>query len=304
LPPRTNRPFSETEVCTDWGELLFANGCGDLKPLNDNGGAAMINLSRFSLEGKTALITGGSRGIGRATALGFAEAGADIIVSSRKMEDLEKVADEIKSLGRKALPVAAHVGRMENIKALIEVALVQFGKIDILVNNAGTGPMYHTCLEAEERLWDAIFNLNLKGLYFLSQAVARVMKGEGGGKIINVASIDGFTPQENVGIYSISKAGVIMATKSMALELAPYNIRVNAIAPGAIDTKLLNQMWALLPETERKKEKGTFSQGIPMKRIGNPGEIVGAMIYLASDASSYMTGETVLIDGGVILRGL
>ena len=261
----------------------------------------MINLSRFSLEGNVALITGGSRGIGRATALAFAEAGADVVVSSRKIEDLEKVASEIRELGRKALPVAAHMGRMENIKMLIETVMAEFGKIDILVNNAATAPAYASCLDAEERLWDAIINLNLKGLYFLSQAVARVMKEQGGGKIINVSSIDGYKPQENVGIYSIAKAAVIMVTKSMARELARYNIRVNAIAPGAIDTKMLNNLWADLSENQQKEARNAVSSKTPVQRLGNRDEIAGAMIYLASDASSFMTGETILIDGGAML---
>ncbi len=261
----------------------------------------MINLSRFSLEGKVALVTGGSRGIGQATAVAFAQAGAHIVISSRNLGDLEKVADEIRGIGRKALPVAAHMGRLENVNMLVERAMAEFGKIDILVNNAGTAPAYANCLDAQERLWDSIMNLNLKGLYFLSQAAARVMKTRGVGKIINVASIDGFKPQENVGIYSISKAAVIMVTKSMALELAPYNIRVNAIAPGAIDTKMLNNMWANLPEAQKGLARNAVSTKTPLGRIGMPDEIAGAMIYLASDASSYMTGETILIDGGAML---
>lgn len=261
----------------------------------------MIDLSRFSLEGKVALVTGGSRGIGQATAVAFAQAGAHVVLCSRNLEDLEKVAHEIRGIGRKALPVAAHMGRLENVRMLVETTMAEFGKIDIVVNNAGTAPVYASCLDAEERLWDSIMNLNLKGLYFLSQAAARVMKAQGGGRIINVASIDGYKPQENVGIYSISKAAVIMVTKSMALELAPYNIRVNAIAPGAIDTKMLNNMWANLPEARKTLAKKAVSAGTPLGRIGIPDEIAGAMIYLASDASSFMTGETILIDGGAML---
>ena len=133
----------------------------------------MVNLSRFSLEGRVALVSGGSRGIGRATALGLAEAGADVVVSSRKLPDLEKVADEIRALGRRALPVAVHAARMEDINRLVEMVVAQFGTIDILVNNAGTNPAMATALDADERLWDTIVNLNLKGLYFLGQAAVR-----------------------------------------------------------------------------------------------------------------------------------
>jgi len=261
----------------------------------------MVNLSRFSLEGKVALVTGSSRGIGRATALGFAQAGADVVVASRKLEDLEKVASEIRRVGRKALPVAAHVGRMEDIRRLVETAKAEFGRIDILVNNAGTSPAMATVLDAEERLWDAVMNLNLKGLYFLSQAAGRVMKEHGGGKIINVSSMDGYRPEYMVGPYSIAKAAVVMATKSMALELAPYNIRVNAIAPGPVSTRILDSHWFHLPEKEAKAQKGEFAKTVPLQHIAEPDEIVGAMIYLASDASSFTTGATIIIDGGCLL---
>ncbi|MBW2092680.1 MAG: SDR family oxidoreductase [Deltaproteobacteria bacterium] len=244
-----------------------------------------MDLSRFSLEDKVALITGGSRGIGRATALGFAQAGADVAITSRNLPDLEKVAEEIRAFGRKALPVAAHVGRLEEINRLVETVAGQFGRIDILVNNAGCSPAFATAVDAEERLWDAIINLNLKGLYFISQASARTMKEHGGGSIINLSSVEGYRPQLGTGIYSISKAAVKMVTKSMALDLAPYNIRVNAVAPGAIETKLLNNLWALLPEDEARAQKERLAESIPMKRIGDPDEIVGAMIYLASEAS-------------------
>ncbi len=258
----------------------------------------MIDLSRFSLEGKVAVVTGGSRGIGRGIAFGLAQAGADVVVTSRKLPDLEAVAGEIKALGRKAVPIAAHLGRIENIPTLVDQIMKEFGRIDILVNNAGASPAMGTVLECEERLWDTIMNLNLKGLYFMSQAVARIMKDQGGGSIIHISSMDGIKPEPYVGIYSISKAGVIMATKSMALELAPYNIRVNSIAPGPISTKMLDSHWFHLPEEQAKAEKEKAARMVPLKRIGEPDEIAGAAIYLASDASSFTTGETILIDGG------
>ena len=262
----------------------------------------MVNLSRFSLEGKVALVTGGSRGIGRATALGFAEAGADVVVASRKLPDLEKVVEEIRGRGRKALPVAAHVGKMEDIHRLVEEVKSEFGRIDILVNNAGTSPAIASPLDAEERLWDAVMNLNLKGLYFLSQATAKVMKEQGGGNIINVSSMNAYVPAWGTGIYSISKAAIIMVTKSMGLELAQYNIRVNAIAPGTVRTRIFNARYSNLTEEEVNKEIANVAKAIPLKRIADPEEMVGTMIYLASDASSYLTGETILIDGGMLLR--
>lgn len=255
-----------------------------------------MNLSRFSLSGKVALVTGGSRGIGKATAVGFAEAGADVVVTSRKLSDLEKVADEIKMLGRRALAVSAHVGRIEQISDVVNKVATEFGKIDILVNNAGTSPVYASVLDVEERAWDVIMNLNLKGLFFLSRAVARVMKEQGGGTIINVASMDGFRPEPNIGIYAISKAGVIMATKVMALELARYDIRVNAIAPGNVSTRLGDSRWDVAPGYQEEMLRRT-----PMARIAEPSEMVCTMIYLASNASSYTTGDTITVDGGTLL---
>jgi NAD(P)-dependent dehydrogenase (short-subunit alcohol dehydrogenase family) len=258
-------------------------------------------MTRFSLEGKVALITGASRGIGRSTALAFAEAGADVALASRKQEQLDKVAEEIRALGRKALPVAAHIGRMDDIHRLVDQVAGQYGRIDILVNNAGGSPATALCLDSEERLWDTIMNLNLKGVYFLSQAVARVMKDHGGGAIINVASTSGFKPEYKNGIYSIAKTAVTMLTKSMALELAQFNIRVNAIAPGAVMTRALMYNWSSLPEDQAKIVQSMVAGGAAMNRIADPDEISGAMLYLASDASSFTTGETIVVDGGLLV---
>jgi NAD(P)-dependent dehydrogenase (short-subunit alcohol dehydrogenase family) len=250
----------------------------------------------FSLAGKIALVTGGSRGIGKATALGFARAGADVVVSSRKLPDLEQVAQEIKTLGRKALAVEAHVGKLEDIQKLVDKIKTEFGKIDILVNNAGTSPSLCPSIDADERLWDSIINLNLKGLFFLSQAVARVMREHGGGRIINVASMDAFKPEPNIGIYAISKSAVVMATQVMALEWAEYNIRVNCIAPGNVHTRLGDSRFTAIPGYEELMLKKT-----PLGRIAEPDEMVGAMLYLASDASSFVTGETIHVNGGILL---
>lgn len=259
-----------------------------------------MDLSQFSLEGQVALITGGSRGMGEATAIGFAKAGADVAVASRKLPDLERVANKVRSLGRKALAVEAHVGRMDQLQPLVDKVVAEFGKIDILVNNAGTN-FFMPAIDMDERGWDAVINLDLKGLFFLSQAVARVMRKHGGGKIINVSSVSGFRAQVPTGHYSIAKAGVIMATKVMAREWAEYNIRVNCIAPGAIETRLYDSIFSLLPEDEAKVQKEAAAKRIPMGRVGEPREIAGAMIYLASEASSYVTGQTFAVDGGSLL---
>jgi NAD(P)-dependent dehydrogenase (short-subunit alcohol dehydrogenase family) len=261
----------------------------------------MFELSQFSLKGKTAIVTGASRGIGKGIALGFARAGARVAVTSRKIDDLNATASEIAAFGGEALVVQSHLGKLEEINRMVDTVKERFGRVDILVNNAGASPATASVLDAEERLWDTIMNLNLKGVYFTSQAVARLMKEQGGGKIINIASIDGFKPEPWVSIYSISKAGVRMITKSFAMELAPFNIRVNTIAPGAITTKMMDSHWFNLPPEEAKAAKEAMAGLTPMGRIGDVDEMVGAAIYLASDASSYATGAEMLIDGGALL---
>jgi NAD(P)-dependent dehydrogenase (short-subunit alcohol dehydrogenase family) len=264
----------------------------------------MFDLSKFSLNGKTAIVTGASRGIGKAIAVGFAKAGAKVVVTSRKINDLEANAAEIKAFGGEAFPVQAHLGKLEEIDRMVNTVMDKFGRIDILVNNAGTSPAIGTVLDADERVWETIMNLNLKGFYFSSQAVAKVMKNQGGGKIINIASIDGFKPEPGVSVYSISKAGVLMITRAFAVELAPFNIQVNTIAPGPISTKLLDSHWFHLSPEEAKKQKQALAKMTPMGRIGEPDEIVGAVVYLASDASSYTTGAEIVIDGGTLLFAL
>jgi NAD(P)-dependent dehydrogenase (short-subunit alcohol dehydrogenase family) len=248
----------------------------------------------FSLKGKVALVTGASRGIGRGATMALAGAGADVALASRKLPDLEKVAEEIRKTGRKALAVAAHVGKMEEISSLVSKVKEEFGRIDILVNIAGTNPTMDSALDVQERAWDAIINLNLKGLFFLSQAVARLMKEKGGGKIINVASIAGISP-DILAVYSISKAAVIMATKVMAQQWAQYGIRVNAIAPGLTKTRFSEALWNN-PDILKMAMSHT-----PMARVAEPEEMAGAILYLASDASSFVTGQTLAIDGGATI---
>jgi dehydrogenase/reductase SDR family member 4 len=248
----------------------------------------------FSLKNKVVLLTGASRGIGRAAAIGLAKAGADMAIASRKLPDLEKVAAEIKKLGRKCVPVAAHVGKMDEINNLLKKVVDEFGRIDILVNNAATNPTMASAIDIDDRAWDSIMNLNLKGLFFLSQAVAKIMKEKGGGKIINIASIAGITP-DILPVYSISKAGVIMATKVMAQQWAQYNIRANTVAPGLTKTKFSEALWGN-PDILKIAMSKT-----PLARPAEPEEIVGAIIYLASDASSYVTGQVIAVDGGVTI---
>jgi NAD(P)-dependent dehydrogenase (short-subunit alcohol dehydrogenase family) len=226
--------------------------------------------------------------------MGLAQAGADIAIASRKLPDLEKVAVEIKKMGRKCLTVAAHIGKIEEINNLVKKVIDEFGTIDILVNNAATNPSMASAIDIDDRAWDSIMNLNLKGLFFLSQAVARIMKEKGGGKIINVASIAGITP-DILPVYSISKAGVIMATKVMAQQWAIYNIRVNAIAPGLTKTRFSEPIW------KNQDILNIAMSRTPLGRPAEPEEMVGAVIYLASDASSYVTGQVLAIDGGMTI---
>jgi dehydrogenase/reductase SDR family protein 4 len=248
----------------------------------------------FSLKDKVALVTGGSRGIGKAIAVGLARAGADVALASRKLPDLEKVAKEISGTGRKSLAVATHVGRLEEINNLVGKVKEEFGRIDILVNNAGTNPTMDQAIDIGERAWDSVMNLNLKGLFFLSQSVAKLMQEQGGGKIINVASIEGITPGI-LPVYAISKAGVIMATKVMAQQWAKYNIRVNAIAPGLTKTRFSEALWGN-PDILQFAMMRT-----PMGRVAEPEEMVGAVIFLASDASAYVTGQVLAVDGGATI---
>jgi NAD(P)-dependent dehydrogenase (short-subunit alcohol dehydrogenase family) len=253
-----------------------------------------VSPESFSLSGKVALVTGGSRGIGKAIAVGLAKFGADVAVTSRKLPNLEEVAAEIKGLGRRSMAVATHVGRVDEIKNLVPKVKDELGRIDILVNNAGTNPTMDPAIDIEERAWDSIMNLNLKGLFFLGQAVARLMQEQGGGKIINVASVAGITP-DILPVYSISKAGVIMATKVMAQQWAQYNIRVNAIAPGLVKTRFSEALWSN-PDIAQAVMTRT-----PLQRIAEPEEMVGAVIFLASDASSYVTGHVLVVDGGSVI---
>ena len=246
----------------------------------------------ISLKGKVAIVTGASRGIGKAIALEMANSGADLVVVSRKIADIEKTADEIKAMGRKAIAIAAHIGKMEDITTIVTKAKETYGRIDILVNNAATNPTMDSALDATDRAWDSVMNLNLKGLFFLSQAVARIMKEHGGGVIINVSSVAGVTP-DILPIYSISKAGVNMATKVMAQQWAPYGIRTNTLSPGQTKTKFSEALWGN-PDIYK-----AIMDRTPLKRIADPEDMAHTAVFLASDKASFITGQNILVDGGL-----
>jgi NAD(P)-dependent dehydrogenase (short-subunit alcohol dehydrogenase family) len=247
-----------------------------------------------SLKGKVAIVTGASRGIGKAIALEMARSGADLVVVSRKIADLEKTAAEIKAAGGKAVAVAAHIGRLEDIANVVTKAKEAYGKIDILVNNAATNPTMDSAIDASDRAWDSIMNLNLKGLFFLAQAVAKVMKEHGGGVIINVSSVAGVTP-DILPIYSISKAGVNMATKVMAQQWAPYGIRANTLSPGQTKTQFSEALWGN-PDIYK-----VIMDRTPLKRIADPEDMANAAVFLASDKASFITGQNLLVDGGLTI---
>lgn len=255
-----------------------------------------MDTSYLSLQGKVALVTGGSRGIGRSIALQLADAGADVVVSSRKLPDLEKVAEEIKKTGRKGLAVQAHNAKMEDLRNLMAKVKQEYGRLDILVNNAVANPVMADVLHMEEAPFDLIMNANIKGYYFLSQAAAQMMvEQKSGGAIVNIASVGGYFVTPGLGPYCISKAAIIMMTKCLAVELRAYNIRVNCIAPGIVKTKFSEALWS------NEKLMAELMKKMPLHKISEPEEIARTALYLASDASSFMTGSTLIIDGGANL---
>jgi len=249
-------------------------------------------LEIFSLANRVAIVTGAGRGIGKAIALAMAEDGACVVVTARTTAQVEQTASEIIDRGGKALAVTADVRSKEKVDALIKDTVNTFGRIDILVNNAG-GMFAVPTMDMSENQWDVIVSENFKSVFLCSQAAARVMMAQKKGAIVNIASIVGIVAQPLNAAYAASKAGVINLTRTMAIDLAPYGIRVNGIAPGLIVT----------PGTEWLYDKpGGAASEIPLARGGRPEDIAGGVIYLASDASSYVTGETIVIDGGVIVK--
>lgn len=246
---------------------------------------------RFDLTGKVALVTGGSRGLGRSMVLAFAEAGADVIIASRKLDSCEETAAEVRKLtGRKALPVACHVGEWDQVERLAETAYAEFGKIDVLVNNAGMSPIYDHVNNVTEALYDKVLDVNLKGPFRLSAIVGTRMVAGDGGSIIMVSSTASQHPGANVITYAAAKAGVNAMTAGFAKHFAP-KVRVNCIIPGPFLTDI-SKAWDLEEFAQRAKTT------IPLQRGGEPDEIVGAALYFASSASSYTTGALLTVAGG------
>lgn len=252
--------------------------------------------SPFNLNGKVALITGASRGIGEATARLFASQGAEVIISSRKQESLDQLANKINQEGYlgKVTGMACHIGNSESVSSLLETLTQKFDKIDVLVNNAATNPFFGELIDTPDSMVDKTIDVNIKGYLKISQLVAQIMKENGGGSIINTASINGVIPGPLQGIYSITKAAVISMTASMAKETARYGIRVNAVLPGLTDTKFASAL------TKNEKMLKSILPMIPMARMAQPEEIAPAFLFLASDAASYITGVNLPVDGGIL----
>ena len=244
------------------------------------------------LQGKVAVVTGASRGIGRAIAEVFAREGARVIICGRKQETLDQVAREI---GPAVKPVACHLGRLDQVEGMVATAKREFGRIDILVNNAGTNLAHGPCLEMTDEQFDKMVEINMKSAFRLVNLVAPGMCERGCGSIINIASMSGLRPQSHSLLYSMTKAALIMMTQSYALELGPRGVRVNAIAPGLIQTSLSEYYWK-----DEKRSAEVFGRQ-PIQRIGQPAEIAEVALLMASERSSYMTGQTVVVDGGLLL---
>lgn len=259
-------------------------------------------LDMFKLNGKVALITGGGRGIGRYIAEGFAEAGADLILTSRKLKTLETAAGELaKAYNVQVLPLACDVAKEEDVDRMLQAVKGRFPRIDILVNNAGATWGAPT-LDFPLARWDQLFNVNVRGVWLLTQKVARMMKDQGGGNIINISSVMAFRGSEEAlhpaVPYNSTKAAINLLTMNLAVKLAPYKIRVNAIAPGFFRT----DMMAYIEKPEFKEAHDNMISLIPMRRVGDMEDMKGVAVFLASDASSYITGQIIVNDGGLIAK--
>jgi dehydrogenase/reductase SDR family protein 4 len=249
----------------------------------------------FDLTDRVAIVTGGSRGIGEAIALALSEFGAKVVLSSRKIEGLNAVKEKIETQGGQAHCIPAHMGNLDSLQAVVDGTLEVFGTIDILVNNAATNPIFGPTMQADEAAWDKIMDVNLKGIFFLTKAVGGVMLEKGKGAVVNISTEAAVRPAPFLGVYSISKAGVDMVTKTFAQEWGSQGIRVNGIAPGLVQTKFSQALWANEDILQQAISR------VPLGRMAQPSEIAGLAVFLVSDAAGFITGQTVAVDGGSML---
>lgn len=247
--------------------------------------------SLFDLTGKTAIVTGGARGLGQAMAIGLAQAGADVVVADLLDEEAAKTVEEVRKLSRKSMSLRVDVTNSKDVEAMINSVVKEFGKLDIIINSAGITKRM-PALDFIEEDFDRVIAVNLKGVFLSCQAAGRQMVKQGGGKIINMASVGGLVGLRNTVAYCASKGGVVQITKTLALEWAPYNIKVNAIAPCLFETSIAAPVFA------SKETYEAFVSKIPLGRIGKPADLVGTAIFLASPASDMMTGHILAVDGG------
>ena len=246
----------------------------------------------FQLDGKVALITGASKGIGEAMARGLAEFGAKVVVSSRKQEAVDAVAESFKTDGLEASAIAANMSSIEDIYNLVDKTVKTYGGLDIIINNAAVNPVFGPIQNTDERAFDKIIDVNLKGPFELCKKAYPALKARGGGSIIHISSIGGLTPEAGIGIYSVSKAAIINLTQAMAQDWGSDNIRVNAICPGLIKTKFSQALW------NNEEILNRFLKHIPLGRAGSPDDVAGLAVFLASDAAAYCSGGVYLVDGG------
>lgn len=251
-------------------------------------------MSRFDLSGRVAIVTGGSKGLGSGMAYALAEQGADIVIVSRNQAEGELVAAKIRGMGRKSMALSVDVQDISSINQMVETVTKEFGRIDILINNAGVG-ITKFALEVTEEEWDKVVDTNLKGVFFCAQAVARVMKEQKYGKIINISSLAGLKGSNAMAPYCASKAGIINLTRALAKEWARYHINVNAIAPGYIKTALNEE------ELSNESFRNKLFSALPIQRLGELDDLAGTVVLLASEASAYITGQTIIIDGGRLI---
>jgi dehydrogenase/reductase SDR family member 4 len=250
------------------------------------------------LQHKVAIVTGASRGIGRSIAELFAKEGASVVLCGRKQESLDQVASELQALPGRVLPMACHVGRLEDLERLVDGATRELGKVDILVNNAATNIAQGPAVEMTDAQFEKMVEINLKSAYRLTRLVAPGMCERGSGSIVNIASIAGMRPQFHSLLYSMTKAALIMLTQSYALELGPSGVRVNAIAPGLVETTLSEYYWKDAARFQALMDRQ------PIKHLGQPIEIAEIALMLASDSASYLTGQTIVVDGGRLLSSM